>query len=97
MFYIEIDKPVNSKFLKLILKFNGLMSYVSIFAFLFIAMVMSTQYHNKMKSDAYGDISEIDMLVYLIGDDDDVLMSQQDIPESFEFPTAIDRAGRIGR
>lgn len=61
VFYIEIDKPVNSKFLKLILKFNGLMSYVSIFAFLFIAMVMSTQYHNKMKSDAYGDISELDM------------------------------------
>ncbi len=37
------------------------MSYVSIFALLFIAMVMTTQYHNKMKADAYGDIADIDM------------------------------------
>ena len=61
VFYIEYDKPVTNKTLKLILKLNSLMSYVSIVALLFIAMVMSTQYHNKMKADAYGDISEIDM------------------------------------
>lgn len=61
IFYIEKDKPVTNKLLKLILKFNRLMSYFSIVALLFIAMVMTTQYHNKMKADAKGDISEIDM------------------------------------
>lgn len=61
IFYIENDKPVENKMLKLALKVNSLMSYISIFALLFIAMVMSTQYHNKMRADAYGDISEIDM------------------------------------
>lgn len=61
IFYIEDDTPVTNKYLKLILKLNSIMSYFSIVAFAFIAMVMSTQYHNKMKADAYGDISEIDM------------------------------------
>lgn len=61
VFYIENDKPVTNKVLKTALKLNSLMAYISIFALLFIAMVMTTQYHNKMKADAYGDISEIDM------------------------------------
>ena len=61
IFYIENDKPITKKFVKYILVCNSLMSYISIFALLFIAMVMTTQYHNKMKSDAYGDISDIDM------------------------------------
>lgn len=61
VFYIENDKPVTSKVVKLILRCNSLMSYISIFALAFIALVMTTQYHNKMKADAYGDISDIDM------------------------------------
>lgn len=61
VFYIEDDKPITNKILKIVLKINRLMSYFSVVALLFIAMVMTTQYHNKMKADAYGDISEIDM------------------------------------
>jgi len=61
MFYIENDKPVTNRFLIVILKLNRLVSYCSVFALVFIMMVMTTQYHNKMKSDAKGDISEIDM------------------------------------
>lgn len=61
IFYVENGKPVANAFLNLALKFNKLMSYFSILALLFVAMVMSTQYHNKMKADAKGDISELDM------------------------------------
>lgn len=61
IFYIENEKPVSNKILRFLLKCNRLMSYVSVVALLFIAMVMTTQYHNEMKSDAYGDISDIDM------------------------------------
>lgn len=61
VFYIENDKPITNKYLIFALRINRLVSYCSLGALLFIAMVMSTQYHNKMKADAYGDISEIDM------------------------------------
>lgn len=61
IFYIENDRPIENKLINLILKFNHIMSYFSLASLLFIAMVMSTQYHNKMKADAKGDISEIDM------------------------------------
>lgn len=61
IFYVENDKPVTNAFLKLCLKLNRLLSFFSLAAFFFIVMVMSTQYHNKMKADAKGDISEIDM------------------------------------
>lgn len=61
LFYIENDKPIKNRFLIVILKINRLVSYCSVFALIFIMMVMTTQYHNRMKSDAKGDISEIDM------------------------------------
>lgn len=61
VFYIENDKPISNQLLRCILKWNRFMSYASIVALVFIALVMTTQYHNKMQSDAYGDISEIDM------------------------------------
>ena len=61
VFYIENNKPVTNIVLRFILKCNELLSYTSVFALLFIAVVMTTQYHNTMQADAYGDISQIDM------------------------------------